>query len=92
MNYQNYVLVRLFVAESDNKDAKLIKAYHTSSFSETLKMYNYMEEEEIPIRVPNDNNFGTDYNEDILFIHEIEVGFGSSESLVCIDIFAGDTP
>lgn len=92
MNYQNYVLVRLYVFESKNKSPRLIKAYHTASFSETLKMYNYMEEAEIPIRVPNDNDFGTDYNGDILFINEIEVGFGSNESLVCIDIFAGDAP
>lgn len=87
MSYQKNILVRLFDADSE-KEIPIVKAYYTSDYSETLKMYQFMQVEEIPIKVPNDNDFGDKYNGNLMFITDIEVIFGSESSLVCIDIYA----
>lgn len=86
MGYQKNILVRLF--DADSEKGIPIKAYYTSDYSETLKMYQFMQVEEIPIKVPDDNNFGDKYNGNLMFITDIEVIFGSESSLVCIDIYA----
>lgn len=87
MGYQKNILVRLFDADSE-KEIPIVKAYYTSDYSETLKMYQFMQVEEIPIKVPDDNYFGDKYNGNLMFITDIEVIFGSESSLVCIDIYA----
>ena len=87
MSYQRNILVRLFDADSE-EETPIIKAYYTSDYSETLKMYQFMQVEEIPIKVPDDNDFGDKYNDNLMFITDIEVIFGSESSLVCIDIYA----
>lgn len=91
MGYQKNILVRLYDAESENSST-LIKAYYTTEYSETLKMYQYMQNEEIPIKVPDDGEFGTRYDNQLLFIVDIEVGFGSNTSLACINIYVSDMP
>lgn len=87
MGYQKNILVRLFDADSE-KEIPIVKTYYTSDYSETLKMYQFMQVEEIPIKVPDDNYFGDKYNGNLMFITDIEVIFGSESSLVCIDIYA----
>lgn len=88
MSYQKNILVRLFDADSEKEIIPIIKTYYTSDYSETLKMYQFMQVEEIPIKVPDDNDFGDKHNGNLMFITDIEVIFGSESSLVCIDIYA----
>lgn len=88
MSYQKNILVRLFDADSEKEIPTIIKVYYTSDYSETLKMYQFMQVEEIPIKVPDDDEFGDKYNGNLMFITDIEVIFGSESSLVCIDIYA----
>ena len=90
MGYQKNILVRMKDAESEHN--AVIKAYYTADYSETLKMFQYMQKEGIPIKVPDDGDFGSKYDNELLFITDIEVGFGSNISLTYIDIYVSDAP
>lgn len=67
----------------DLDTGEYITAYHTSKFSETLKMYEFARINEIPV-IYRDRDTDEAHER---FISDIEILFGSNDNLLSINLY-----
>lgn len=77
----NKICVRLCDTEGNYK-----ASYYTSNFKETLAMYKYMSEEDIPLFHRTNVNESNE-KEVECHIEDISVNFGDKDNLLSIDLY-----
>lgn len=80
---QEYTLIRL----KDIKNDYLIRAFYTEDPLKYLKLYKYMQENDIDVDIDNDCEDNNHYNDTIGKIEDIIVGFGGKYTFPYIDIW-----
>ena len=80
-NIMNKVLFRLRDTDREND---FIDAFYTERPEHFLQMFNYMKEANIPLHQPSFKDIGNDV---IGWVEDIDVYFGSSEQIPCVDIW-----
>ena len=77
------ILVRLM--DIDKEDT-MITAFYTTNWSETLKMYSFLKENDLSYNITTEVE-NQNYKDRIFFIKDITIAFGNGMSLNCIDIY-----
>lgn len=75
----------------DNKTEKMIRAYHTTNLSETLKMYEFMiDKENLMIDIPyqdREDNYEDGYGGLEGRVRDVRVNFGDEINLLSINVY-----
>lgn len=72
------ICVRVVDAESD----KMIDAYDTTRLADTLAMYHFALDHDIPIEIRDE-----DLNVTEVFIYDISINFGNGDNLLSINLY-----
>ena len=83
---KNGFLVRLW-GMIDDKNL-LLKSYETNNITETLKLFDYMEKNDIPIiNKAETNSIYPQYDNEEYYIYDITFNFGGHETVPCLDVW-----
>ena len=76
------ILVKLI----DCKNDFMISAFWTTNWSEVLKMYSFLKENDLPydLKINEEDN---KYNDSFFKIEDIEINFGGNTGVNCILIY-----
>lgn len=70
-----------------DKEGTFIKAFYSNNISELIKLYTFAKINQIPIKIPREDNFPCKYEGEEVFITDLSINFGGHESLTTLNIF-----
>lgn len=84
----NTFLVRLKGCFKNSDKEIMLKAYWTENITETIKLFDYMKKNDIPItNTAEDNSYYPEYDNEEFHIESIQFNFGGREVVPCLDIW-----
>lgn len=78
------ILVRLM---DDDNENTMISSFYTTNWSEVLKMYSFMKENELEYDIFVDDYGAGKYHDKVFFIKDIDIHFAGKNSLNTINIY-----
>lgn len=78
------ILVRLMNMETET----MISAFFTTNWSEVLKMYSFLKENDLPYDITINEEDSIKYKDSVCFIKDISLTFGGKTGMNVIDIWA----
>lgn len=86
MMYDDAILVRINVIKDDEN--KLVATYRTTAINQTIKMFLTAKKHDMECYFNEfDTTIDDEYTDKTYYVKDVNIIFGSSESLPCIEVF-----
>lgn len=78
------LLVRLMDYNNENV---MISSFWTTNWSEVLKMFSFLKENELPYDIYVENIDSNKYDDNVFFVKDISLHFAGKETVNSLDIY-----
>lgn len=91
MNNNNFLIKLNGYSKNKNKNKNediMLKAYWTENITETIKLFDYMKKNDIPItNTAEKNSYYPEYDDEEFYIDYIQFNFGGKEAVPCLEVW-----